>query len=232
MKLVQMNLPVVTIAGFAMAATLISAQAAPLITNGSFEDTTSFVDNTGQDTMTLPVGSTAMPGWTVAGSEALAWIGPANPFSLTASAGNYFLDLTGYNSGGPFSGVTQNITTVPGSTYQLSFDLGSSSIYGLPSAIVGSAAAAAQTFTSTQTGTDNWESETLSFTATGATTTISLIGNTGQNYIGLDNVDVTFISGPPVPEPASLTLLGFSLAGLWFFSRRHGAAPHKAGLRS
>ena len=38
MKLVQMNLPVVTIAGFAMAATLISAQAAPLITNGSFED--------------------------------------------------------------------------------------------------------------------------------------------------------------------------------------------------
>jgi hypothetical protein len=62
MKLVQMNLPVVTIAGFAMAATLISAQAAPLITNGSFEDTTSFVDNTGQDTMTLPVGSTAMDG--------------------------------------------------------------------------------------------------------------------------------------------------------------------------
>ena len=159
--------------------------------------------------MTLPVGSTAMPGWTVAGSEALAWIGPANPFSLTASAGNYFLDLTGYNSGGPFSGVTQSITTVPGSTYQLSVDLGSSSIYGLPSAIVASAAAAAQTFTSTQTGTDNWESETLSFTATGATTTISL-----------------------VPEPASLTLLGFSLAGLWFFSRRHGAAPHKAGLRS
>jgi hypothetical protein len=36
MKLVQMNLPVVTIAGFAMAATLISAQAASLITNGSF----------------------------------------------------------------------------------------------------------------------------------------------------------------------------------------------------
>jgi hypothetical protein len=38
--------------------------------------------------MTLPVGSTGMPGWTVAGSEALAWIGPANPFSLTASAGS------------------------------------------------------------------------------------------------------------------------------------------------
>src|SRR6266404_7787924 len=118
------------------------AHAGPnLLTNGSFENTTNFV-NQGNDTMDLPVGSTLMPGWTVAGSHYLSWIGPTNPFGVTASDGSYFLDLTGYIFGAPFSGVSQTIATSPGSTYQLSFDLGSSSSWGLPSAIQASAASA------------------------------------------------------------------------------------------
>ena len=76
-----------------------------LITNGSFEVATNFVDNNSpQDTMTLlPGDSTSMPGWTVVGGNTaqLAWIGPANPFGLKASDGDYFLDLTGYKAGAP-----------------------------------------------------------------------------------------------------------------------------------
>ena len=203
-----------------LAAGLAPAGHAALLTNGSFEDTTNFVDNTGQDTMTLPVGSTAMPGWTVAGGEGLAWIGPTNPFSLTASAGSYFLDLTGYNPGGSFSGVIQTIATSPGSTYRLTFDLGSSTLYGTPDGILATAGATSQSFTSTLTGTNNWETETLDFVATGGSTSISLIGNSGDNYIGLDNVDVALVSGPAVPEPASIALLGAGMAGLGLLRRR------------
>src|SRR5450755_3887877 len=79
---------------------------ANLLTNGSFENGT-FVPNT-QDTDVLAPTSTAMTGWTVIGGESLAWIGPTNPFGLTASQGSYFLDLTGYSAGPPFSGVSQS----------------------------------------------------------------------------------------------------------------------------
>jgi len=192
------------------------ASAGPnLLTNGSFEDTTNFV-NQSNDTMDLPVGSTLMPGWTVAGSHYLSWIGPTSPWGLTASNGSYFLDLTGYIAGPPFSGLTQTISTNLGSAYQLSFDLGSSSLWGLPSAIQASAGSASKLFTSTLTGSNNWEAETLNFTATGSTTVISLIGAVGYNDIGLDNVSVQLGNGPPpsMPEPASLVLLGFGAAGI------------------
>lgn len=174
--------------------------------------------------MDLPVGSTLMPGWTVAGSHYLSWIGPTSPWGLTASEGGYFLDLTGYIGGAPFSGVTQVITTTPGSVYHLSFDLGSSSIWGLPSAIEASAASASELFTSTLTGSNNWQTASLNFTATGVTTTISLIGAVGYNYIGLDNVSVTLGSGPPpsVSEPGSLVLLGTGLLGVGLICRRRG----------
>src|SRR5664280_769576 len=79
------------------------AQAATLVTNGSFE-TGAFVANL-DDTMQLSVGSTAMTGWTVV-VGGLAWIGPGNPFGLSASDGSYFLDLTDYRDHIPYGGVT------------------------------------------------------------------------------------------------------------------------------
>src|SRR5678815_4488708 len=76
-----------------------SAAHANLLTNGSFEDKTNFVGNS-DDTMSLTAPSTAMTGWTVTG-DSLAWIGPGNPFGLTASDGSYFLDLTDYDDSPP-----------------------------------------------------------------------------------------------------------------------------------
>jgi hypothetical protein len=196
-----------------------AASAANLVTNGSFENG-SFTDNTGQDTDSLPLGSTAMTGWTVSGSEGLAWIGPTNPFGLTASDGSYFLDLTGYSDGAPFSGVTQTISTVAGAHYSLTFDLGSSTNWGIPDGITASAGSTSGTFTSTNTTSTNaWESETLNFTAAGTSTAISLLGEQGDAYIGLDDVSVVETSGP-IPEPATWVMLIGGMAAVGAAARR------------
>jgi hypothetical protein len=201
-----------------------AAQTANLLTNGSFEDTTNFVDQ-GNDTMDLDVGSTAMPGWIVSGSHYLSWIGPSNPFGLTASpnGGSYFLDLTGYITGGPYSGVSQTIPTQTGATYLLAFDLGSSPQEGLQDGVEVSAGSATASFTTTNNGTQNnlWEPEALSFTATSPITTISLIGNSGTNYIGLDNVSV--VQTTPVPEPSTCSMIaigGVALLGIMLRKKR------------
>jgi hypothetical protein len=197
---------------------------ANLLTDGSFENTTNF-SNTGNDTMILqPGNSTAMPGWTVVGTgnAELAWIGPSNPYGipLMASDGSYFLDLTGYNNGAPYGGVEQTIATTVGTTYRLSFDQGDDQGDNggfTESAITASAAGSAQTFFSSTSG---WTTQTLNFTATGSTTTISLTGAQGWSYIGLDNVVVTGTGSNTVPEPASVALLGVGVAGLGTLRRR------------
>ena len=188
-----------------------------LLTNGSFEDTTNFVSG-GNDTMDLSVGSTLMPGWTVARSHYISWIGPTNPFGITASAGKYFLDLTGYIDGAPFGGVSQTFATHAGATYSLTFDLGSDPNYGIQDGLSVSAGSVSDlVFTSTNDGTQHslWQSESLSFAATGSSTTISFIGDSGQAYIGLDNVGVVQTSGG-VPEPGTWAMMLVGFAGLGY----------------
>jgi hypothetical protein len=72
---------------------------ANLLTNPSFESG-AFV-NQGNVTMVLPVGSTAITGWTVVADQ-LAWIDAGNPWGLSAQDGTRFLDLTAYQTGAPF----------------------------------------------------------------------------------------------------------------------------------
>ena len=194
---------------------------ANLLTNGSFE-LGAFV-NQGNDTMSLAPGSTVITGWTVV-TDTTAWIGATNPFGLSASNGSFFLDLTNYQAGPPFAGMSQTIATTPGATYSLSFDLGSSTFWGRPDSITASAAGTLQTFTAPATGGNNdWQSVLMQFVASSTTTTVLLQGASGFNYIGLDNVDVEFVSGPgprPIPEPTTLALLGLGLASLAVARRR------------
>ncbi len=201
-----------------------TAASANLITNGSFEDITKFVPNA-DATMDLPNGSPAMTGWNVIANN-VAWIGPTNPFGLAASDGGYFLDLTSYNDSATFGGVTQSIATNVGSVYTLSFDIGGDPRYGLPSAITATAGLTSQTFGYSLAGNNIWETETLSFTATSPTTLITLQGQSGSAYIGLDNVSANFVSdgSTPVPEPAGLALLGTGLLCLVALRRRSASA--------
>lgn len=183
---------------------------ANLVTNGSFESG-GYIPSS-NDTMTLSVGSTVMDGWTVT-EDFIAWIGPANPWSLLANEGDFFLDLTDFSTGFPFGGVSQTIKTDKGQSYELSFDLGSSNRWGRPSAIEASAAGTSNTFTSnTVGGISDWDRFSMVFTANSESTTISLTGTTGSRYIGLDNVSVS-----AVPVPAALLLFLSGMLGIFLF---------------
>ncbi len=194
--------------GFILAAVVLGVglpSHANLVTNGSFESG-NFVP-VADDTMPLGVGATDMTGWTVENAS-LAWIGPANPFGLSASAGSYFLDLSGYHDNAPYAGVlqSQTIATIVGTQYRLSFDIGTDPLYNTAAVSVqATAGSATGTFTSTPQNPNQWESFNFDFIATSANTSISLVGQSGstsQAYIGLDNVNLMII-----PEPSTLTLL-------------------------
>jgi hypothetical protein len=194
--------------GIACSLTVSTHANANLLTNGSFE-LGAFV-NQGSATMVLPVGSTTITGWTVVNDQ-LAWINTGNPWGLSAQDGDKFLDLTAYPTGAPFGGVSQTIATVPGGQYELSFNLGSYTQRwgGPPVSIVATAGNASQKFTVSTTSTSStWTPFTMIFTATGASTAVSLTGTAGFQYIGLDNVSVEGAGGDAtVPEPGSFALL-------------------------
>jgi len=208
---------------------LIASAQASLLTNGDFDNIGNvWVNNTGlgsDDWQTA--GATGIPGWSnVSGFANEFWFyGPSNGYNLTQSPGNgssYAVDLTGQANNKPYGGIEQTITTTPGDTYELTFDLGASSQWNgsglsaaaLTASATGSALDASQLFTLVPTGDNQWQSESLLFTADSSSTTIEFLADSDYTsaYTGLDNVSVTPLSG--TPEPISLLLFGSGLAVL------------------
>lgn len=135
------------------------------------------------------------------------------PFGITASEGDYWLDFTGFRDQPPFAGVAQTIATQIGQQYLLTFDLGSSAYQLLQDGLRATAGSSSHIFTSTNPGVNNlWQPESMQFTATGNLTLISLLGNSGSSYIGLDNVSVTPVAPVPIPN------IGSGLPGIVFAS--------------
>jgi hypothetical protein len=217
-------------------ATGTGAAQANLLTNGGFDISTGFVaGGCGSDPgcMLLAPGSTTMTGWTVNGStsgDGVAWIGPGNPYNIVAQSGSYSLDLTGYNNGAPYNGVQQSVVTAAANGYQLQFYLGtdineSAGTYSIHAC----GGSTCQTFSVTTgapvggTPVNAWTLETLDFTATGASTLISLLGTDSggrQDYIGLDTVSLIQTSVGATPLPAALPLLATGLASIGLFGWR------------
>ena len=116
----------------AVSTTTNAAPPANLVANGSFEQPASPTGLPGAGTGTpLAGGSTAIAGWTVTGTSDLDWTADSASAPQSTPYGDYFLNLADNHalasadlSGAPYDGVTQTIATTPGTTYQLTFDLG------------------------------------------------------------------------------------------------------------
>jgi len=202
---------------------------ANLISNGSFE---SGAKTGNTDTTLLVDDNTTMAGWAVV-NDRIDWITGGSQWGLAPADGNAFLDLTRLEAGPPFGGVSQQITTTAGQKYLLTFSLGSyTERWGGPSvSITASAGATSQTFTnSSATAISTWTTEQMLFTASGASTLVTLVGSAGYNYIGLDAVSVELcpagaegceVAPPPsnVPVPATLGLLALGAVGIVRFRR-------------
>jgi len=192
---------------------------APLVPVGSFENFGS--------------GSTGITGWTIVGPEASIVSGSFSQECCTfpAEDGVQWLDLTGDGTNS-VEGVEQTIATNPGTTYDLSFWVGNTfdpfGIFGTTSTVkvrlggISGSLIDTATNSSTTPGTLVWQQFTTSFTATGSSTTLDFLNGdpSTDNSNGLDNVVLTAAGATTVPEPATLPLVGASLAGLCVFLRR------------
>jgi choice-of-anchor C domain-containing protein len=166
-----------------------SALAAGPITNGSFEGEPT-------NTVTLAAGSTAIPGWTVTGTD-VDWVSSADLW--VAQDGTKSVDLNGFGQGG----ITQTFATTFNNTYVVHFWLsgnpGTHDQYpnGAWSPVVKTLTLNGTTF-SYDTGVGNtfadmkWRPESISFRATGTSSTIAFVSTTvGAFGPVLDNVTVT-----------------------------------------
>jgi hypothetical protein len=216
-----LRLPLTCVALLALAAA--PARAGSLV-NGSFE------------APTVPVGgfanygggSTAITGWTVEG-PGVSIVG--GTFSqdgtlFQAENGQQWLDLTGDGLNSLSDGVAQNVTTVVGQAYALSFYVGSAtdndlffaSTVGLS---INGGAVKSYTNPIAPSNMLNWERFTADFTATTTTTNVAFFNgdSANNNNAALDNVT---LNSAAVPEPAGITLMAIGLVavGIVLASRR------------
>ena len=164
--------------------------------NGSFE-----IPSERDASTPIATGTPALTRWTIGSGAVYLW----NAASFTgsdvhASNGNQFLTL---QNGGALASISQTFTTVPGRRYQVSFDL--SALTTKPQSDlqvkvrVGSVTNRAFTLPPTDSNpvchTMPWTPETLRFTATSDSTTLSFSNQVqsasdGNWGLALDNVTV------------------------------------------
>jgi len=197
---------ILAIAAFAALAPM--SQAAELVTNGGFEDS-SF---SGAFT-TYGTGG-GLNGWTIeSGSVDLI-----NSYWQPAS-GHYSLDLNGNGPGV----ISQSIATEIGRTYNVSFSMAGNTDGGGALKVITVGAGGDHSFTFDSTGKSHgdmgWITKSFSFVADSTSSTLRFSGSGDNTYYGaaLDNISVT---AAPVPEPETYAMLVAGLGLLGFMARR------------
>jgi Protein of unknown function (DUF642) len=155
--------------------------------------------------------------------------------SFNAHSGDYAVDLTGAGNTSPGNGIYQDISTVFGQAYALTFWVGNATgnggantpFYTLASStnlMIDLTGPFSFTNGNTDLGAVNWQQFTYNFVAGGPTTRISFLNNTDSrdNYLGLDDVGIAAVPGPIVG--AGLPGLVMAFGGLLAWRRRRNQA--------
>jgi len=216
------------LAGAVVAFAVLGSSARADVVNGGFETTTPPVPAGGL--ITVPAGGTGIAPWTVTGTDVLVINTTYAEDGLTFNAfeGRNALDITGNNNSNPNNAISQTLATTAGQGYLLTFALGhafeaSNPVFQGPASVkvsISGTPLSNLVFTNASSTPHfiNWQVGTVTFIATGPSTTLTFTNNTpvGTNYAGLDAISV-------VPEPGVLTLAGAGLPlflGLAWLRRR------------
>jgi choice-of-anchor C domain-containing protein len=223
--------------GLALGSALPAAHAwAAPFQNGSFETGGVVPCNT----FNVPATSTLITGWTVSVGN-IDWLGSlALSCGWQASSGVASLDLVGSGANG-IGGIAQTFDTVPGVTYQVLFDLaGNPGGFGVnavkPLDVTINGVTTSFTFDTTgKTGSNmGWVTRSLTFVATGASSTIDFVSNPGpagsaNAGAALDNVRIApYVDPGPVPLGWAhwAAAMGILFASMLLLKRRR--APQRS----
>lgn len=205
----------------ALAAAWVPAAAQNLLVNGGFEDSSS---------TTL-----APPGWFNFGAAN----GVLSYSAITTQPvyeGLRFYDIGAHGNGvaAVGEGVGQSFASIVGATYRLTFGLSGENFGSSVETLRVTVGNGLMDYALTPTGSGifarSFTTQTFTFNALAATTTLGFVlqsfaGTPGNNDPMLDGVSVELVSLPtaPVPEPESWALMLAGLTGLGFLQRRRRA---------